>query len=198
MTYFRFSVKTKLTMFSQNLLRCNRWKLWTHHACLAYSARVINLLYALATALRHDTHLATAYFSSKKGNRAIVQNEWDQKCMVNGNKLHGRCHWIEQITNVTWHSMNQLRKKDLFSCYIRFCTLRVREISLKTTVVFHVNCNFEFGYKCWTSILASNCCLATETTSKMAYTIYQKSRRLFVKKLRTLCSSNHSIIFKFS
>ena len=64
-------------MFSKNLLRCNRGKLWTHHAWLAYSehlAHYMNLLYALPTALMHDTHLATAYFSTKKGNRAIVQN----------------------------------------------------------------------------------------------------------------------------
>ena len=47
-------------------------------------------LYALTTALRHDTHLATAYFSTKKGNRAIVQNTWDQKCMVNRTKLIAR------------------------------------------------------------------------------------------------------------
>ena len=36
-----FFSKTKLTMFSQNVLRCNRGKLWTHRAWLAYSARVI-------------------------------------------------------------------------------------------------------------------------------------------------------------
>ena len=109
-----FFNKTKLTMFSQNLLRSNRGKLWTHHAWLAYSARYMNLFYALTTALRHDTHLATAYFSTKKGNRAIAQNAWDQKCTANDNY-----HWIEQITNVTWHSMNQSRNKDLFSCYIK-------------------------------------------------------------------------------
>ena len=27
-------------------------------------------------------------------------------------------HWMEQITNVTWHSMNQSRNEDLFSYYI--------------------------------------------------------------------------------
>ena len=40
---FHITVKSfsaKLTMFSQNLLRCNRGKLWTHHAWLANSARV--------------------------------------------------------------------------------------------------------------------------------------------------------------
>ena len=58
-------------------------------ACIQ-RARYMNLLYTLTTALRHDTHLATAYFSTKKGNIAIVQNAWDQKCMVNGTKLHGR------------------------------------------------------------------------------------------------------------
>ena len=52
-------------------------------ACIQ-RACYMNLLWALATALRHDTHLATAYFSTKKGNRAIVQNAWDQKCMVHG------------------------------------------------------------------------------------------------------------------
>ena len=29
-------------------------------------------------------------------------------------------HWMEQITNVMWHSMNQSRNEDLFSCYIIF------------------------------------------------------------------------------
>ena len=58
-------------------------------ACIK-RACYMNLLYALTTALRHETHLATAYFSIKKGNCAIVQNAWDQKCMVNGTKLHGR------------------------------------------------------------------------------------------------------------
>ena len=170
-------------MFSQNLLCCNRGKLWTHHAWLAYRAvaslslpdgqdrnissifshfpvgslsfpqnfiifflilvfwvgglptredpgyataciqraRYMNLLYALTTALRHDTHLATAYFSTKKGNRAIVQSAWDQKCMVNGTNCTAddNYHWIEQITDVMWHSMNQSRNKDLFSCYIK-------------------------------------------------------------------------------
>ena len=58
-------------------------------ACIQRTS-YMNLLYALTTALRDDMHLATAYFSIKKGNRAIVQNAWDQKCMVNGTKLHGR------------------------------------------------------------------------------------------------------------
>ena len=38
-----------------------------------HRARYMNLLYALTTAPRHGTHLATAYFSTKKGNRAIAQ-----------------------------------------------------------------------------------------------------------------------------
>ena len=63
----------------------------TEHVRGAYRVvKTLYLLYALTTALRHDTHLATVYFSTKKGNRAIVQNAWDQKCMVNRTKLHGR------------------------------------------------------------------------------------------------------------
>ena len=55
-------------------------------ACMP-RARHMNLLYALTAALRHDTHLATAYFSSKKGNRAIVQNARNQK-------MHGKWNQI--------------------------------------------------------------------------------------------------------
>ena len=56
-----------------------------------HTARVL-YEFALRThnCARHDTHLASAYFSTNKGNRAIVQNAWDQKCMVNETKLHGR------------------------------------------------------------------------------------------------------------
>ena len=47
------------------------------------------LLYALTTVLRHDTHLATAYFSTKKGNSAIVHAIANStKCM--GPKMHGK------------------------------------------------------------------------------------------------------------
>ena len=46
-----------------------------------HRARYINLLYALITALRHGTHLATAYFSTKICNRAIV-------CSRMGPKMH--------------------------------------------------------------------------------------------------------------
>ena len=71
-------------MFSQNLLRCNRGKLWTHHAAwLAYRARYMNLLYAFTTALRHDTHLATAYFSTKKRQTCNSTKRM-------GPKMHGK------------------------------------------------------------------------------------------------------------
>ena len=57
---------------------------------LAYSTSVMFLLYALTTVLRNGTHLANTYFSTKNGSSAIVQNVWDQKCTVNGAKLHSR------------------------------------------------------------------------------------------------------------
>ena len=71
-------------MFSQNLLRCNCGKLWTHDlhtACALYK-------FALRThnCARHDTHLATVYFSTKKGN-AILQKRM-------GPKMHGKWNQI--------------------------------------------------------------------------------------------------------
>ena len=47
-------------------------------SCMACLQRARDLLYALTTSLRYDARLATAYFSTKKGNRAKVQNAWDQ------------------------------------------------------------------------------------------------------------------------
>ena len=73
-------------------------------ACIQ-RARYMNLLYALTTALRDDMHLATAYLSTKKGNRAIVQNAWDQKCIENGTKLKQRI--LKYLNFVGFH-------KDLF------------------------------------------------------------------------------------
>ena len=55
-------------------------------ACI-HCARYMNLLYALTIALRHDTHLGNAYFSSKKGNRARVPKRM-------GPKMHGKWNQI--------------------------------------------------------------------------------------------------------
>ena len=55
-------------MFSQNLLRCNRGK-FVDDSCMTCILRTL-YEFALRTpnALKHDTHLATSYFSTKKGN----------------------------------------------------------------------------------------------------------------------------------
>ena len=75
-----------------------------------HRARYMNLRYALTTALRYGTHLATTRILVPKWQSCNSTNAWDQKCTVN--------HWIVQINNVTWHSMDKSRNNDLFSCYL--------------------------------------------------------------------------------
>ena len=69
-----------------------------HGLHTAHGARYMNLLYALTTALRHDTHLAAAYFSTK--NRQPCNST---KRM--GPKMHGKWNQIaRQITIITEYS----------------------------------------------------------------------------------------------
>ena len=79
-------------------------------SCIMAKCIASVVVLALTTALRYGTHLATAYFDTKKGQPSNSTNAWNQKCTAN--------HWIVQINNATWHPMNQSRNKDLFSCYI--------------------------------------------------------------------------------
>ena len=70
------------------LLSCNRRK-FVDSSCMAciQRARYMNLLYAFTTALKHDTHLATAYFSTKKRQPCNSTKRM-------GPKMHGKWNQI--------------------------------------------------------------------------------------------------------
>ena len=81
-----FFSKTKPTMISHNSLQ--PWEI-VDSSCMAciQRTRYMNLLYALTTALRHDTHLATAYFSTKKRQPCNSSKRM-------GPKMHGKWNRI--------------------------------------------------------------------------------------------------------
>ena len=102
-----FFSKTKLTLFSQIHF------LGTAGNCGLTHGYTVRVTWICFTHSQLHLGMARSYLRILVPKKATVQacnstNAWDQKCTAN--------HWTVQINNVTWHSMNQSRNKDLFSC----------------------------------------------------------------------------------